>query len=50
VCLPVFAEFMVMPANVWDSLFGTDLLDVNVEQINAANVTGNGNSEPWDGA
>jgi hypothetical protein len=29
---------------------GGDFLDVNVEQINAANVTGNGNSEPWDGA
>jgi len=31
-CLPVWMDFMVMPANVWDSLFGADLLDVNVTQ------------------
>lgn len=29
---------------------GGDYLDVNVEQINAANVTGDGNATPWDGA
>lgn len=48
--LPVFHEFTILPANVFDSMFGTDLLDVNVEQINAANVVGDGNSTPWDGA
>ncbi len=31
-CLPGWMEFMVMPANVWDSMFGADLLDVNVGQ------------------
>jgi len=30
--LPVWADYMVMPANVWDSLFGADVLDVNVAQ------------------
>jgi hypothetical protein len=29
---------------------GGDFLDVNVEQINTANVTGDGNGTPWDGA
>jgi hypothetical protein len=33
--LPVWRAFMVMPAQVWDSLFGSDKLDVNVaEQAN----------------
>ena len=37
-CLPVRHDWMVVNANVYDSLFaasGTDLLDVNVEEINA---------------
>jgi hypothetical protein len=33
--LPVWQDYMIVPANVWDSLFGADLLDVNVaEQAN----------------
>lgn len=32
--LPVWHEFMIMPANVYDSLFGTDLLDVSMTQVN----------------
>ena len=31
--LPVWHEFMVMPANVWDSLFGADLLQVDSTQL-----------------
>jgi hypothetical protein len=31
--LPFWEEFMVVPANVWDSLVGTDILDVSVTQI-----------------
>lgn len=31
--LPVFHEFMIVPANVYDSLFGTDLLDVNLSKV-----------------
>lgn len=32
-CLPVWQDFMVVPANVWDSMFGADLLDTSVVQI-----------------
>ncbi len=31
--LPVWHEFMVLPANVYDSLFGTDKLEVDLLQI-----------------
>lgn len=31
-CLPVWEEFMVVPANIWDSMMGTDLQDVNIAQ------------------
>src|ERR1035437_1770875 len=31
--LPVHKCFMVLPANVYDSLMGTDLLDVNEAQV-----------------
>ena len=34
--LPVFHEFMIVPANVYDSFFGTDLLDVSVTQLNGS--------------
>lgn len=30
---PVRLDAMVLPANVWDSLFGADKLDVNINQI-----------------
>ena len=30
--LPVWREFMVLPANVWDSLFGADKLQVDVQE------------------
>jgi hypothetical protein len=48
--LPVFHEFMLVPANVYDSFFGTDLLWVDTQEINSAEVTGNGDETPWDGA
>ncbi len=32
-CLPVWEEFMVVPTNVWDSLFGSDKLEVDVTQL-----------------
>lgn len=32
-CLPVWQDFMVVPANVWDSMFGADLLQVDMTQI-----------------
>ena len=38
--LPIPAlEFMVVPANVWDALVGTDLLDVNSAQVNGTGQT-----------
>lgn len=37
--LPVWHEFMVLPANVWDSLFGSDKLQVDVEEIGAGMIT-----------
>jgi hypothetical protein len=48
--LPVFHEFMIVPANVYDSFFGTDTLWVDVQEINSNSVTGDGNAAPWDGA
>ena len=44
-CLPVWQDFMVVPANVWDSLFGSDKLDVSVTEwlgiaVTAATVAG----------
>ena len=39
--LPVFHEFMIVPANVYDTLFGTDKLDVNVSTVaDAAQTAG----------
>ena len=37
--LPVFATFMVVPANVWDSLFGADRLQVHADEITAGLIT-----------
>jgi len=37
--LPVWDDFMVLPTNVYDSLMGTDLLDVNAAQWLGAAVT-----------
>lgn len=36
--LPVWVEYMVMPANAYDSFYGSDKLDVNVEEWNATSV------------
>jgi len=36
-CLPIWQDFMVVPANVWDSMFGADVLQVDVtQQLGAA--------------
>lgn len=37
--LAVWQDFMVVPAQVWDSLFGADKLDVSLVQINGAAQT-----------
>ncbi len=36
--LPVWMAFMVVPANVWDSLFGADRLQVDLREIGDANL------------
>lgn len=36
--LPVWVECMVLSANAWDSLYGSDKFDVNVEEWNATSV------------
>lgn len=47
-CLPVWDDFRVVPANIYDSLVGgSDMLDVNVEKINETTVNGNGAGTPW---
>lgn len=37
--LPVWEDIIVLPANVWDALFGKDLLDVNFAQLLGAAPT-----------
>jgi hypothetical protein len=37
--LPVWETFMVVPANVWDSLFGADYLYVDTKEIASAAVS-----------
>jgi len=37
--LPVWQNFMVVPTNVWDSLFASDRLAVDVEEIGAGIIT-----------
>ena len=36
--LPVWQAFMVVPANVWDSMFGSAVLNVNVSTMSSAAV------------
>jgi hypothetical protein len=36
--LPVWKQFMIVPANVWDSMFGADLLDTSVVQWTGTDV------------
>lgn len=37
--LPVWQEFMVVPANVWDSMFGADYLQVDAVQVEGSDAT-----------
>jgi len=37
--LPVWQDFMVVPSNVWDSLFGADKLQVHADEITAGLIT-----------
>ncbi|NIS69993.1 MAG: hypothetical protein GTO12_13935 [Proteobacteria bacterium] len=37
-CLPVWKDLMVLPANVWDSKYGTDKLEVDIVQCGGSAV------------
>lgn len=37
--LPVWADFMVVPSQVWDSFFATDKLQVHVDEMTAGIIT-----------
>jgi hypothetical protein len=37
--LPVWEDFLVVPANVWDSFFGADKLQVHADEITAGLIT-----------
>jgi acid phosphatase family membrane protein YuiD len=37
--LPVWADFMCVPANVWDSMFGSDRLEVDAHEIEGGDAT-----------
>jgi len=39
--LPVWQDFMVVPANVWDSLFSTDKLQVDTVEVSGTTQTAN---------
>jgi len=47
--LPVWHEYMVVPANVWDSMFGTDLLKVDVHAIDDDETAANNLEAYCDG-
>ena len=38
-CLPIWADFMVVPANVWDSLFGSDKLEVDLTHVGGSTTS-----------
>lgn len=37
--LPIWEDFLVVPANVWDSLFGADLLQVDTREVGGTTQT-----------
>lgn len=46
---PVFHEFMIVPANVYDSLFGTDKLYVDVSEISSDSTAADNCESMFDG-
>ncbi|NOS67922.1 MAG: hypothetical protein HOO67_06215 [Candidatus Peribacteraceae bacterium] len=47
--LPVWMDFMVVPANVWDSLFGADTLKTEVVEISGDTVAADNLEAEFDG-
>ena len=42
-CLPVWVDFQVLPANIYDSLvLGSDVLDISAIQLNGTSIAGTG--------
>lgn len=48
--LQVWHEYMVVPSNVWDSLFGADYLQVDVVQVEGSDATEQMGDAVWDEA
>jgi len=46
---PVFHEFMIVPANVYDSLFGTDKLQVDAVEISSDSTAADNCEADYDG-
>jgi len=47
--LPVWKEFMVVPANVWDSMFGTDKLQVDAVEVSGDSAAADNIEADYDG-
>ena len=47
--LPVWSEFMVLPANVYDSLFGSDKLQVDAVELSSDSVAADNAESFFDG-
>lgn len=47
--LPVWHEFMIMPANIYDSLYGSDQLHVDVQQISGDSGAADNLESDYDG-
>ena len=47
--LPVFQDFMVVPANVWDSMFGADYLLVDVAEVSGDSTAADNLELMFDG-
>lgn len=46
--LPVWEHFMVVPANIFDSLVsGSDYIKADTVQINSTTLAGDGSATPW---
>lgn len=45
--LPVRVECDILPANIYDSRYSTDRLQVDAVQIVSVTLTGNGSTTPW---
>lgn len=47
--LPVWHEYMIVPANVWDSMFGADYLQVDIKEISGDSTAADNLETACDG-